>query len=165
MRWSRVLTSPDGNLAVSFPNIRCAIICSINHGVSFNPTGIHSWASLRATEGWAVLQHHAVLRTTLTVLPPRSDSKQQTPDIPNIIVELERGSFFTIVPADVEWEQRRNFIPEWYSGNIYGFDGAPPHPVKPPTVPSAVSPTVYHLYVSGDYEVLGLHSRRSLIRR
>jgi len=162
--WSRVFAGADGNLAVSFPNIRCAITCPNNHGVSFNFTCIHSWASLRATEGWAVLQHHAVLRTTLTVLPPRSGSKQQLPDIPNILMELERGSFFTIVPADVEWQQRHDFVPEWYSGNIYEFGGAPPHLVKLPTVPSALSPTVYHLYVSGDYEVLGLHSCRSLIR-
>lgn len=165
MRWSKALASPDGNLAVSFPDIRCAIVCPINHGVSFNLTDIHSWASLRATEGWAILQHHAVLRSTLTVLPPRFDSKQQTPDVPKILVQLERGSFFTIVPADVEWEQRRDFVPEWYSGNIYEVDGAPAHLVKLPTAPSASHPTVYHLYVSGDYEVLGLHPRRSLIRR
>ena len=27
VRWSKVLASPDGNLAVSFPDIRCAITC------------------------------------------------------------------------------------------------------------------------------------------
>jgi hypothetical protein len=70
-------------------------------------------------------------------------------------MEIERGSFFTIVPADVEWEQRDDFVPVWYSGNIYEFGCALPHLVKLPTVPSALSPTVYHLYVSGDYEVLG----------
>jgi len=145
VRWSKALSSADGNLALSFPNIR--------------------WASLRATEGWAVLQHHAVLRTTLTVLPPGFDSKQQPSDIPNLLVELKRGSFFTIVPADVEWEQRHDFVPQWYLGNIYEVDCAPPHLVKLPKVPSTLSPTVYHLYVSGDYEVLGLPSRRSLTRR
>jgi len=115
---------------------------------------ILSWASLRATEGWAALQHHVVLRTTLTVLPPRS-SPQVPPAVPNILVELRGGSFFTLVPAD---EHRRDFVPEWYSGNIYQVDCAPPHLVNLPTVPSAVSPTVYHLYVSGDYEVLTPHS-------
>lgn len=114
---------------------------------------ILSWASLRATEGWAALQHHAVLRTTLTVHPPCSDS-QPPPAVPNFLVELKGGSFFTLVPADVEWKQRHDFVPEWYSGNIYKVDCAPPHLVNLPTVPSAVSPTVYHLYVSGDYEVL-----------
>jgi hypothetical protein len=113
---------------------------------------ILSWASLRATEGWAALQHHAVLRTTLTVHPPCSDS-QPPPAVPNFLVELNGGSFFTLVPADVEWKQRHDFVPEWYSGNIYKVDCAPPHLVNLPTVPSAVSPTVYHLYVSGDYEV------------
>lgn len=144
MRWSKALPSPDGNLEVSFPNIR--------------------WASLRATEGWAALQHHAVLRTTLTVLPPHFDSEQPPPDVPNLLVELKRGSFFTIVPADAEWGQEHSFVPEWYSGNIYEVDGAPSHLVTLSTVPSVRSTTVYHLYVSGDYEVFGLHSRRSLTR-
>lgn len=115
---------------------------------------IHSWAPLRATEGWAALQHHAVLRTTLTVHPPRSNS--QPP--PNVLVKLKGGSFFTLVPADVEWKQRPDFVPEWYSGNIYQVDCAPPHLVNLPTVPSAVFPTVYYLYVSGDYEVLSPRS-------
>jgi len=144
VRWSKALPSPDGNLEVSFPNIR--------------------WASLRATEGWAALQHHAVLRTTLTVLPPHFDSEQPPPDVPNLLVELKRGSFFTIVPADAEWGQEHSFVPEWYSGNIYEVDGAPSHLVTLSTVPSVRSTTVYHLYVSGDYEVFGLHSRRSLTR-
>jgi hypothetical protein len=117
------------------------------------------------TEGWAALQHHTVLCTTLTILPPGPDLKQQPSDVPNLLVELKRGSFFTIVPADVEREQRHDFLPEWYSGNIYDVDGAPPHLVRLPTVPSALSPTEYHLYVSGDYEVLELRSRRSLHRR
>ena len=69
-------------------------------------------------------------------------------------MELKGGSFFTIVPTD---EQKRHCVPEWYSGNIYNVDCAPPHLVNFPTVPSAVSPTVYHLYISGDYEVLNPH--------
>ena len=135
------------------------------HGPSFHLTGIRSWASLRMTEGWAALQHHAVLCTTLTVLPPRSGLKQQPSDIPDLLVELKRGSFFTIVPADVERDKSHEFVPEWYSGNIYEVACAPPHLVRLPTVPSALSPTEYHLYVSGDYEVLELRSRRSLTRR
>ncbi|KAI0295492.1 hypothetical protein BC826DRAFT_1104235 [Russula brevipes] len=113
VRWSTASLSPDHrNLAVSFPHIR--------------------WAVLRATEGWAALQHHAVLRTTVILHPPRSDFPQQKA-IPNVLVELRRGSFFTLVPADIDWKHRHDFVPEWAS---------------------AVSPTVYHLYVSGDYEVL-----------
>jgi hypothetical protein len=135
------------------------------HGASYHLTGIRSWASLRTTEGWAALQHHTVLCTTLIVLPPSSDVKQRPSDVPNLLVELKRGSFFTIVPSDVGREQRHDFVPEWHSGNIYEVDCAPPHFVGLPTVPSALSPTEYHLYVSGDYEVLELRSRRSLTRR
>jgi hypothetical protein len=126
-----------------------------NHGPLI--LDVSSWASLRAIEGWAALQHHAVLRTTLTVHPPCSDS-QPPPAVPNFLVELKGGSFFTLVPADVEWKQRHDFVSEWYSGNIYSVDPAPPHSVNLPTVPSAVSPTVYYLYVSGDYEVLSPRS-------
>jgi hypothetical protein len=118
---------------------------------------ILSWAVLRATEGWAALQHHAVLRTTVIVHPPRSDFPQQQA-IPNVLMELRRGSFFTLVPADIDWKRGHDFVPEWYSGNIYDVDCAPPHLVKLPSAPSAVSPTEYHLYVSGDYEVLASHS-------
>jgi len=120
-----------------------------------------SWASLRATEGWAALQHHVVLRTTLTVLPPCSDSDSDNPPaIPNLLVHVERGSFFALIPADVE---NSVFVPEWYSGNIYQVDYAPSHLVRFPTVPSTLSPTVYHLYISGDYEVL--ESIRSSLTR
>jgi hypothetical protein len=110
-----------------------------------------SWSYLRATEGWAALQHHAVLRATLTVLPPSSNSDAQPPPaVPNLFLQIKKGSFFTLIPADVE---NHVFIPEWFSGNIYEVDYAPSHLVRFPTVPSPVSPTVYHLYISGDYEV------------
>lgn len=159
MRWSRASIGPDGNLAVSFPHIRWAFTCPIT-AYHLIPQDVLSWAFLRATEGWAALQHHTVLRTTLTVLPPRSDSDSRlSPAAPKLLVELKRGSFFTVVPADVEWKQRRDFVPEWYSGNIYDVHSAPPHLVKLPTIPSAGSPTVYNLYVSGDYEVLELLSQ------
>ncbi|KAI9446617.1 hypothetical protein H4582DRAFT_2069921 [Lactarius indigo] len=131
VHWSKASSDPDSNLTISFPHIR--------------------WACLRATEGWAALQHHVVLRTTVTVLPPRSDSDSQTPPtVPNLLVQIKKGSFFTLIPTDVE---DHVFIPEWYSGNIYEVDYAPSHLVGFPTVPSPVSPTMYHLYISGDYEI------------
>lgn len=88
----------------------------------------------------------------VTVFPPRSGS-QLPPIVPNLLVQLKRGSYFALVPIDAEREHQGDFVPQWYSGNIYDVD-APPHLVSLPTVPSATSPTVYHLYVSGDYEVL-----------
>lgn len=131
VHWSKASSDPDLNLTVSFPHIR--------------------WASLRATEGWAALQHHAVLRATLTVLPPSSDSDAQPPPaVPNLFLQIKKGSFFTLIPADVE---NHVFVPEWFSGNIYEVDYAPSHLVGFPTMPSPVSPTVYHLYISGDYEI------------
>ncbi|KAI0306728.1 hypothetical protein B0F90DRAFT_1814573 [Multifurca ochricompacta] len=130
--WARVSSPPGSDLLVSFPHIR--------------------WASLRATEGWAALQHHSVLRTTLTLLPPRTHFRLP-PTVPNLLIELKRGSFFTLLPANVESEQGQDIGPQWYSGNIYDIDQAPPHLVRLPTKPSPVSPTAYHLYISGDYEI------------
>ena len=112
---------------------------------------IISWASLRATEGWAALQHHAVLRTTLTVHPPCSGS-QPPPAVPNFLVELKGGSFFTLVPADVEWEQRQqDFVPEWYSREyIPGRLCSSALLINLPTVPSAGVP----------YRILSIRERR-----
>ncbi|KAI0273854.1 hypothetical protein BC834DRAFT_815835 [Gloeopeniophorella convolvens] len=132
VHWSKASMDHTGRLSVSFPHIR--------------------WASLRATEGWAGLQHHAILRTTLTVFPPQHDSQEMHP-FPNLLIELKQGSFFALTPADGRGESDPDAIPEWYSGNIYEMDHAPAQLVKFPTVPSTVSPTVYRLYISGDYEI------------
>ncbi|ETW85653.1 hypothetical protein HETIRDRAFT_150141 [Heterobasidion irregulare TC 32-1] len=142
--WSTVnatdSASPDpGNLKVSFPHIR--------------------WSALRATEGWAALQHHAVLHTTLTVHAPQplSESESQPEPqavLPNLIVTLTQGAFFTILPAhDAGSSLDSAIVPEWYSGNIYAMERAPPKAVRFPAPPSARGSTTYDVFVSGDYEI------------
>lgn len=106
------------------------------------------WESLRATEGWAAFQHHSLLRTTITVYPPSHvDLNNQC--IPQIQVSVVQGAFFTVVPSHA----KSHFVPRWYAGDIYGMSASTPQTVQFPEQPSLTDPTVYNLYISGDYEV------------
>ncbi|KAL0578240.1 hypothetical protein V5O48_003735 [Marasmius crinis-equi] len=136
--WSHAESDAKGNLEVSFPGVR--------------------WKSLRDTEGWAALQHHAVLRTTLTVQPPSSVSQTEVPP-PHLLVQIIQGSYFTILPKN---DACKVATPKWYAGNIYNMERALPRAVELPCAPSTVAPTTYHLFVSGDYEVF--KSKHTLLR-
>ncbi|KAF7338633.1 Transmembrane protein [Mycena venus] len=107
--WSKTKTTPEGDLKVSFPNIR--------------------WSDLRATEGWAALQHHAVLHTNLTLYPPSGSSNSAPPRLLNGTpgIYMARSALF-------------------------------PRAIELPAPPSPNEPTTYHVFVSGDYEVYPLYS-------
>ncbi|TBU28927.1 hypothetical protein BD311DRAFT_757466 [Dichomitus squalens] len=126
--WTKA-QSLDDVIEVSYPSVR--------------------WAALRATEGWAALQHHSVLRSVITVYPPSNPSNQET-SIPRLLVDLDQGSFFTLLPSDNKDDK---FVPEWHAGNIYALGRAPPNAVSLPYPPSTDSPTTYEIVVSGDYEI------------
>lgn len=123
-----------------------------------------SWSTLRATEGWAALQHHAVLKTTITLHPPSLGSPISFPStfsvqapVPNLLFTLSQGSFFTVVPqpsaSTSTPENQTSSVPEWYAGNIYDMQRGTPQTVTLPVPPSLDRPTVYDVFVSGDYEV------------
>ncbi|KAJ7197231.1 hypothetical protein GGX14DRAFT_545520 [Mycena pura] len=124
VRWTKTQASPEGDLKVSFPNIR--------------------WSDLRATEGWAALQHHAVLHTNLTLYPPRGTDSSIAP---RLLVQLIQGSYIAILDSEL------SSPPEWHAGNVYATDRTLPRAIELPTPPSAISPTTYHIFVSGDYEI------------
>ena len=151
--WTRAV-SDQGHLAVSFPHIRFAFVSKsmVQSDEASQYSGDNRWSSLRASEGWAALQHHSVLKTKLTVYPPEGDIES---DIPRVLVSLSQGSFFTVVPEHVS--RSTQFSPRWYTGNIYEMNRAPPQAVDLPAIPSRSEPTTYHLIVSGDYEVRLLH--------
>ncbi|KAJ7771786.1 hypothetical protein B0H16DRAFT_1772103, partial [Mycena metata] len=125
--WTKTPATPQGDLSISFRNIR--------------------WSDLRATEGWAALQHHAVLHTNLTIYPPSTVKGASPP--PRLLVQLIQGSYITIVPAS---EDSASSPPQWHAGNIYGMERTLPRAVELPTPPSTTGPTTYHVFVSGDYE-------------
>ncbi|KAI0332093.1 hypothetical protein GY45DRAFT_1321394 [Cubamyces sp. BRFM 1775] len=129
--WSKAKSQEDGTLVVSFPDIR--------------------WEALRATEGWAALQHHTVLRSTITVHPPNAGVSSDKP--PRLLVNLEQGSFFTVVPAISQKAQDGAIVPEWHAGNIYAMGRSPSNVVSFPVAPSTTEPTTYTIFVSGDYEI------------
>lgn len=112
----------------------------------------YRWEAITATEGWAGLQHHALLHTTVTVTPPSDFSQNQQTDPPRLLVELLQGSFFTIIPSR-NAHHSTEFVPKWYMGNIYAMNRVLPQTVPLPAAPSLTGPTTYDLFVSGDYEV------------
>ncbi|KAF9001962.1 hypothetical protein BDQ17DRAFT_1281013 [Cyathus striatus] len=122
-----VAHSDGEELKISFPHIR--------------------WKTLRETEGWAVLQHHAVLRTILTIHPPELHNGTYKMH-PQLRVNIKQGSYFAVIPHD-----NISFTPEWHAGNIYDMERALPRTVDLPTPPSTTSPTEYQFFVSGDYEI------------
>ncbi|KAL6309159.1 hypothetical protein BKA93DRAFT_821973 [Sparassis latifolia] len=128
--WSAANYSETGTLEVSFPDIR--------------------WTSLRATEGWAALQHHTVLHASITVYPPSAHVSSSA--TPHLLVEVLRGSFFTVLPSRLN-ESSDPVVPVWYAGNVYALGSAPPQAVALPVPPSITSPTSYDLLISGDYEI------------
>ena len=109
-----------------------------------------------------------MLHTTLTVHAPQPLSEPESqPEpqavLPNLIVTLTQGAFFTILPVhDAASSLDSAIVPEWYSGNIYAMERAPPKAVRFPAPPSARGSTTYDVFVSGDYEVLPTQQRRAL---
>jgi len=97
------------------------------------------------------LQHHAVLRTSLTIYPPHSDSSSLAKP-PLLLVHLRQGSYFAVIPSN-ENRYIQQLAPEWHSGDIYAMERALPRVVNLPYLPSTTSPTKYDVLVSGDYEV------------
>ncbi|KAG8780893.1 hypothetical protein FRC15_009190 [Serendipita sp. 397] len=118
----------DGYLKVSFPDI--------------------PWETLRKTEGWAALQHHALLHSTFTMTPPPSGTGINT-FTPVLVAEVRQASFFAIVPEPIPTD----FTPTWHNGNIYNLLNSPIQLLPLPSSPSLESPTLYHIFVSGDYEI------------
>ena len=114
------------------------------------------WERLRKTEGWASLQHHTILRTTLIVHPP---DPAYCNSLPQLNIELKQGSYFTLIPRsdganiDERASNTDEIAPEWHPGNIYDLHRAPPSIVDLPGNISLDKPNVYDVFVSGDYEV------------
>jgi hypothetical protein len=111
------------------------------------------WADLRATEGWAALQHHAVLRSVLTINPPNSPSDVAALASPRLLVNLIQGSYFCLIPREEEGKPSEAPPVRWYSGNIYDLERSLPRAVDWPVLPALDRPTQYLMYVAGDYEV------------
>ncbi|KAG9318168.1 hypothetical protein JVU11DRAFT_244 [Chiua virens] len=129
--WSQTTADHHGTIHVSHPSI--------------------PWDQLRATDGWAALQHLNVLRGWLSVYLPSNIS----PDVsgPLLRVELLQGAFFTILPPP-DSQERRTHVPEWHHGNIYTLERAPGQLVRLPVQPARnVEQTKYEVIICAPYEI------------
>ena len=150
--WSRT-QAQEGHLAVSFPQIRYVFNAMVTSQMIVPSRLTCSWASLRATEGWAALQHHTVLHAFVTVHPPTHPRDDQSSP-PHLLVDLLQGSFFAVLPSQNDTgAPAASRIPRWYAGNIYAMKAAPAQAVPLPIPPSLDKPTTYDIFISGDYEV------------
>lgn len=131
--WETTRSDKTGAISVSFPNIR--------------------WERLRVTDGWAMLQYHAILHTIVTIIPPNNTSK--THEQPRLSVNLSQASFFALLPHEFE----EYLAPEWHIGNIYNLHNSCPNSVELPGKLDPHKPTYYDLFVCGDYEVRPLNDQ------
>lgn len=134
--WSKTSSDGHGNLKVFHPSMR--------------------WEQLRATEGWAALQHHNVLRTYFTLHPPDSNQEGTQEIDPRLCIECLQGAYFTILPGDeTAWTTHQ---PEWHMGNVYALERAPVQFVSLPMSPCRDKATRYQVVLGAPYEVIRLLS-------
>ncbi|KAH7889966.1 hypothetical protein F5I97DRAFT_1848975 [Phlebopus sp. FC_14] len=133
--WSKTTADPHGTVFVSHPSV--------------------PWERIRATEGWAALQHINVLRGWLYVYPPAVPCGDTEP---LLRTDLLRGTFFTILPHP-EDPARKTYVPEWHQGNVYAMERAPSQLVRLPVAPKrnvdgdGVVGTKYEVIICGTYEI------------
>ncbi|KAG0694664.1 hypothetical protein DFH29DRAFT_761566, partial [Suillus ampliporus] len=106
---------------------------------------------LRATEGWAALQHHNVLRTYFTVYPPDSNQEMTEEVDPRLHAECLQGAYFSILPGDeTVWTKH---VPEWHMGNVYALECAPIQFISLLMSPCRDKVTRYQVLLCPSYEV------------
>ncbi|KZT53551.1 hypothetical protein CALCODRAFT_474549 [Calocera cornea HHB12733] len=96
------------------------------------------WKDIRSTGGWAALQHHSLLHTTVTI-PPLIVPYQ-------LELRLSQASFFCLLPRSVATPS----TPHWHHANIYGLKHYPPTLLQ---IAASAEEQVYDLWVSADYEI------------
>lgn len=146
--WRMVRAEADGSLEVTHPDVRSYKQIIFNTAVL---TIIDfRWEKMRATEGWAALQHHSILHSTLTVYPPKV-SKGGT--IPRLVCQLTQGSYFATMPKHTRDRNRKAFTPEWHAGNVYATRNSVPIAIDMSEFILRDEPTEFDVFISGDYEV------------
>ncbi|KAJ1303699.1 hypothetical protein OPQ81_008124 [Rhizoctonia solani] len=86
------------------------------------------WGSIRATEGWSGLQHHALLHTKIRLTPPRTHAHIPPVEPIYLVLSASQCSYFAILGFKSELS-----TPQWYTCNIYDHANVPPIriPLKP----------------------------------
>ncbi|KAF9228756.1 alpha/beta-hydrolase [Gyrodon lividus] len=139
--WSRTTADLHGTIVVSHPSV--------------------PWEQIRATEGWAGIQHMNVVRGWLSVHPPsRREEGRDTGDgsvdesEPLLRADLLQGAFFTILPPPDSPQRKTNYVPEWHPGNVYAMERAPAQFIRFPVSPARNGKgTRYEVIICGAYEI------------
>ncbi|CEL52888.1 hypothetical protein RSOLAG1IB_05956 [Rhizoctonia solani AG-1 IB] len=86
------------------------------------------WNTIRATEGWSGLQHHALLHTTIRIVPYRPHDLHVLPKPIYLLLAASQCSYIAILNS-----KRGSSIPQWHACNIYETANTPPIrvPLKP----------------------------------
>lgn len=80
------------------------------------------WENIRLTEGWAGLQHHSLLHTTIRLLPLQLLNAFTNSQPVHLVLAASQCSYIAILnPHQVAGP----VTPRWYTCNIYGFSDAP----------------------------------------
>ncbi|CAE7103362.1 unnamed protein product [Rhizoctonia solani] len=113
------------------------------------------WDSIRATEGWSGLQHHALLYTKIQLVPSQHLTAATVPRPKYLIIFASQCSFIAVFGPTHE-----PLVPRWYACNIYDHGGVPPIrlPLKnyiPSYQPRNIAPQAIELdvLISLDYEI------------
>lgn len=103
------------------------------------------WKDLRTTEGWSILQHHALLHTEVQITPPKDPTQAVIP--PLLTANVVQASFFRLC---VRGGTCRS---PWQNGNVYAMPSIPNQIIPYPAEVTINQTTVFDLYVSGDFEI------------
>lgn len=109
------------------------------------------WKEIRDTQGWAGLQHHSLIRATLTIWPPSTPIDPDGAQFPRaIFASVSQGSMFVLLSRSTA--ATKNEKPTWHIGNIYAMREVPQRISLPGDI-STTSPTQFDLLISADYEI------------
>lgn len=78
------------------------------------------WGAIRATEGWAGLQHHVLLHTKITLLPPSSFNPLVDKRPSYLLLSASQCSHLALLVPSAN-----SVVPHWNTGNIYAYNDAP----------------------------------------
>ncbi|CUA68055.1 Guanine nucleotide exchange factor LTE1 [Kluyveromyces lactis NRRL Y-1140] [Rhizoctonia solani] len=79
------------------------------------------WDSIRATEGWSGLQHHALLHTKIQLTPPQHPAAINVPRPNYLVLSASQCSYITVFDS-----RQKSPAPQWYACNIYDHSDVPP---------------------------------------
>ncbi|KAG8735497.1 hypothetical protein FRC10_010459 [Ceratobasidium sp. 414] len=117
IRWNNITllnqhSSPPSTSQPEYP-----IQDSVSYSISFPKI---RWESIRATEGWAGLQHHALLHTTIRIDPPPVTNDLGRPEPTFLLLSAMQCSHIAVLDMSLS-----STVPRWHAGNIYAYPDAP----------------------------------------